>query len=197
MAGQSSSIFWLLLYCVFRFVDSDIYFVKNGFLHGSLNLDGASFVKPNGILTLTNSSSRILGHAFYPYPLPFKSSQNKSRVATFSTIFVFSIVAKYPDLGGHGLAFVLISTKEPKGCLVNQYIGLPNETSTQELSTRYLAVEFDATENPELEDIDDNHVGIDISSLISNVSKSAAYYPNNGREKICQSQEWKTHTSLG
>ncbi|KAF7803689.1 L-type lectin-domain containing receptor kinase S.4-like [Senna tora] len=163
------------------FVASDINFVQNGFLPGSLNLEGSSYVRSNGILTLTNSSSKILGHAFYPSPLPFKKSiQNKSEVVTFSTTFVFSIVPKYPDLGGHGLAFVLISTKDPKGCLVNQYMGLPNETSCLEFSTLYLAVEFDAIQNPELEDINDNHVGIDISSLISNISKPAIYYSSDG-----------------
>ncbi|MED6147888.1 hypothetical protein PIB30_048067 [Stylosanthes scabra] len=170
----------LVLSCVLRFVfvSSDINFVQNGFLAAGLNLDGSSYLRPNGILTLTNDSSKILGHAFYPSPLPFKSSRNKSFIASFSTSFVFSIIPKYPELGGHGLAFVLISTKEPKGCLVNQYLGLPNETSNQEFSTKFLAIEFDAVQNLELEDIDDNHVGIDISSLISKVSKSAAYYGN-------------------
>ena len=173
----------LVLLCVFRFVSSDINFIQNGFLPTDLNLDGASYVRPNGILTLTNDSSKILGHAFYPSPLPFKSGKNKFIVATFSTSFVFSIIPKYPDLGGHGLAFVLISTREPKGCLLNQYLGLPNETSNQEFCTRFLAIEFDGIQNPELKVIDNNHVGIDISSLISDVSKSAAYYvPGNGHE---------------
>ncbi|KAL1328167.1 hypothetical protein AAHE18_13G354800 [Arachis hypogaea] len=159
-------------------VSSDINFVQNGFLAAGLKLDGSSYLGPNGILTLTNDSSRILGHAFYPSPLPFKSSRNKSFVATFSTSFVFSIIPKYPELGGHGLAFVLISTRAPKGCLLNQYLGLPNETSNQEFSTRFVAIEFDGIQNLELQDIDDNHVGIDISSLISVVSESAAYYGN-------------------
>ncbi|RYR64423.1 hypothetical protein Ahy_A03g010530 isoform A [Arachis hypogaea] len=162
----------------FVIVSSDINFVQNGFLAAGLKLDGSSYLRPNGILTLTNDSSRILGHAFYPSPLPFKSSRNKSFVATFSTSFVFSIIPKYPELGGHGLAFVLISTRAPKGCLLNQYLGLPNETSNQEFSTRFVAIEFDGIQNLELQDIDDNHVGIDISSLISVVSESAAYYGN-------------------
>ncbi|KAK7363176.1 hypothetical protein VNO77_05307 [Canavalia gladiata] len=183
MAMQAFGILLAVLYSVSRFVSSDVNFVRYGFLQAGLNLDGASYVRPNGILTLTNDSSKILGHAFYPSPLPFKSSKNKSIVATFSTTFVFSIVPKYPDLGGHGFAFVLISTNEPKGCLVNQYLGLPNEKSNQDFSTRFLAVEFDGVQNLELEDIDDNHVGIDISSLISNISKSAAYYlPRNGQD---------------
>ena len=50
----------------------------------------------------------------YPSPSQFNETKNnhKSTVLTFSTNFVFSIIPKYPDLRGHGLAFVLISTKE-------------------------------------------------------------------------------------
>lgn len=42
-----------------------------------------------------------------------------------------------------------------------------------------LAVKFDIVQNLEFEDINDNHVGIDISSLISNISKPAAYLISN------------------
>ncbi|KAK7400282.1 hypothetical protein VNO78_11486 [Psophocarpus tetragonolobus] len=174
----------IVLYSLLSFVSSDINLVKYSFLQAGLKMDGASYVRPNGILTLTNDSAKILGHAFYPSPLPFKSSKNKSIVATFSTTFVFSIVPKYPDLGGHGFAFVLISTNEPKGCLINQYLGLPNVTSSQEFSTRFLAIEFDGVQNLELQDINDNHVGIDISNLISNISKSAAYYLSDHSKNI-------------
>ena len=103
----------VVLYSLLSFVSSDINFVKYGFKQAGLKMDGASYVRPNGILTLINDSPKILGHAFYPSPLPFKSSKNKSIVATFSTTFVFSIVPKYPELGAQGFAFVLISTNKP------------------------------------------------------------------------------------
>ncbi|KAL2343766.1 hypothetical protein Fmac_005051 [Flemingia macrophylla] len=143
MAMHGFGILLVVLYSLLKFVSSDINFVQYGFLKAGLKMDGASYVTPNGILTMTNNSAKILGHAFYPSPLPLKSSKNKSIVTTFSTTFVFSIVPTYPDLGGHGFAFVLISTNQPKGCLINQFLGLPNETSNQEFSTRFLAVEFD------------------------------------------------------
>ena len=168
------------------FVSSDTSFVYNGFLKADLSLDGASQLRSNGILSLTNDSVRLIGHAFYPSPIHFKRSKDhRSWVVTFSTNFVFSMAPKYPGLGGHGLAFVLLSTKAPMGCLPNQYLGLPNVTSNADFSTRVLAVEFDAVQNLELMDINDNHVGIDISSLISNVSKPAAYYfTNNSNNSI-------------
>ncbi|XVE66509.1 hypothetical protein DITRI_Ditri08aG0084900 [Diplodiscus trichospermus] len=151
-------------------------FTYNGFLKANLSMEGASFIKSDGILVLTNDSVRLLGHAFHPSPLRFKNSNpnnNKTAPVTFSTNFVFSITPKYPDIGGHGLAFVLMPTKNPKICTANQYLGLPpNDTS----NGRFLAIGFDIVQNLELQDLNDNHVGIDISSLISNISEPAAYY---------------------
>ena len=53
----------------------------------------------------------------YPSPSQFKETKNnhKSTVLTISTNFVFSIIPKYPDLRGHGLALVFIS---PKKCAI-------------------------------------------------------------------------------
>ncbi|XP_042496072.1 L-type lectin-domain containing receptor kinase S.4-like [Macadamia integrifolia] len=82
----------------------------------------------------------------------------------------------YPEIGGHGIAFILSSTKDLHGCLSKHYLGLPNDTSIAKFSTHMLAVEFDIVQNFELSDINDNHIGIDINSLISNVSEPAAYF---------------------
>ncbi|KAK3184908.1 hypothetical protein Dsin_032194 [Dipteronia sinensis] len=58
-------------------------------------------------------------------------------------------------------------------CLANQCLGLPNDTTNALYSSRIFAVEFDTVQNQNLElhDINDNHVGIDISSLVQT-------YPN-------------------
>lgn len=89
---------------------------------------------------------------------------------------MFSIVPKYPDLGGHGLAFVLMSAKELNDCLPTQFLGLPYNDTTNQFSTPTLAVEFDTFQSSSFQDINDNHVGIDTSSLVSNISKPVAYY---------------------
>ncbi|KAL7235911.1 hypothetical protein ACSBR1_019236 [Camellia fascicularis] len=147
-----------------QFVSSEIGFTYNGFIQTNLSLDGASYVRSDGMLAVTDDTTKLFGHALYPSPLRFKESRpndsnNKSSVVTFSTNFVFSINPKYPELGGHGLAFLLFSTKEPKGCLPNQYLGLPNDTSNAEFNTRVLAIEFDVVQNVELFDINNNHSG--------------------------------------
>lgn len=102
-------------------------FLYNGFLHANLSLEGAAYISTSGILTVTNKSEGLIGHALYPNPLRFKTS-NKSVAIDFRTNFVFSILPKYPDLGGQGLAFIIISTNRPENCLANQFLGLPNIT---------------------------------------------------------------------
>ncbi|KAK2986929.1 hypothetical protein RJ640_009072 [Escallonia rubra] len=164
------------------FVCSEVSFTYEGFHDANLSLYGAAYMRSDGILVITKDSTKLLGHALYPSPLRFKESKlnnSSSIVVTFSTNFVFSMKPQYPELGGHGLAFVLFSTKEPKGCLPSQYLGLPNDTSNAQYSTRVLAIEFDTVQNFELQDINDNHVGIDISSLTSNISEPAAFYLDN------------------
>ncbi|XP_043697113.1 L-type lectin-domain containing receptor kinase IV.2-like [Telopea speciosissima] len=175
-----SVLFLQLLF--FACVIADTSFLYNGFHNINLSLYGASYIKPDGILSVISYSPKNIGHAFYPSPLQLKrnKSNTSSPTVSFSTTFVFSISPMYPKIGGHGLAFILSSTKDPQDCLPNQYLGLPNDTSIAKFSTRLLAVEFDVVQNIELSDINDNHVGIDINSLVSNVSVPATYFSGSG-----------------
>jgi serine/threonine protein kinase len=150
-------------------------FLYSGFKDAATNitLSGVSEIKKNGILRLTNETSRLLGHAFYPSPFKFKNSSNGTALS-FSTCFVFIIVPEYPKLGGHGLAFTIATTKDLKA-LPSQYLGLLN-SSVVNLTNHLFAVEFDTVQDFEFGDINDNHIGIDLGSLKSNASASAAYY---------------------
>jgi serine/threonine protein kinase len=139
----------------------------------NITLSGVSEIQKNGILRLTNETSRLLGHAFYPSPFKFKNSSNGTALS-FSTCFVFIIVPEYPKLGGHGLAFTIATTKDLKA-LPSQYLGLLN-SSVVNLTNHLFAVEFDTVQDFEFGDINDNHIGIDLGSLKSNASASAAYY---------------------
>ncbi|XP_060667706.1 L-type lectin-domain containing receptor kinase IV.1-like isoform X2 [Ziziphus jujuba] len=63
----------------------------------------------------------------------------------------------------------------------SQYLGLFN-ISTNGLPTNHvLAIELDTIQNPEFEDIDNNHVGIDVNSLKSVQSAPATYFPTEGK----------------
>lgn len=151
----------------------------------NISLGGASHVESTGILQLTNDTSRLIGHAFYPNPLQFINSTAGS-VFSFSTAFAFAIVPEYPKLGGHGLCFVISPTRDLPGALPSQYLGLLNASDIGNLTNHLLAVEFDTVQDFEFGDINDNHVGVDINSLVSNSSAIASYYDNgaNGVQSV-------------
>ncbi|GMI84698.1 L-type lectin receptor kinase S.4 [Hibiscus trionum] len=149
----------------------------------NLTLTGAAKIEKNGILCLTNATGPLLGHAFYSSPLRLKSSA-KGKAFSFSTSFAFAIVPEYPALGGHGLAFVITTSKDLKA-LPRQYLGIQNATETGDSPSNHdlVAVEFDTVQDLEFLDIDDNHVGIDINSLDSNASAPAGFYTEDSTKQ--------------
>lgn len=182
----------LIFFWVFVFLSNPVCsqldeFNFNGFKQvvNNISLNGIAEIEKNGILKLTNDTSRLLGHAFYPNPIKFKNSTN-GKAFSFSTVFAFAIVPQYAKLGGHGLAFTISSTKVLEGSLPSQYLGLLNATDNGNFSNHVFAVEFDTVQDFEFQDISDNHVGIDINSLISNVSVNASYFleGNSTQQKL-------------
>ncbi|CAL5423090.1 unnamed protein product [Camellia sinensis] len=167
----------LFIFVKFVYSSSPLdHFMFNGY---ALKLGGSAKLDSNGLFTLTNTTMREIGHAFYNFPLQPKNSTNDGSVISFSTTFIFAIVPEYPRLGGHdhGLAFVVSPSKELQGALPEQYIGIFNNTNTGLSSNHIVAVELDTYQDLEFEDIDDNHVGIDINGLQSIKSASAGYFP--------------------
>ncbi|XP_030542446.2 L-type lectin-domain containing receptor kinase IV.1-like isoform X1 [Rhodamnia argentea] len=154
-------------------------FTYNGFRSANLSLDGLAAFTGNGLLKLTNATKQKQSHAFYPDPIKFKSSANGS-VYSFSTMFVFGMVYEYPPLGGYGFAFVLAPRREFPGALPSYYFGLFNETDNGNSSNHIVAVEFDTIQNHEFNDINDNHVGIDVNGLTSVKSALAGYTASPG-----------------
>ncbi|KNA08354.1 hypothetical protein SOVF_163310 [Spinacia oleracea] len=178
--SSTSKIFWVLLIFLINNPNlsqtQELYF--NGFNHAGNNitLNGISKILNNGILQLTNDTSRLLGHAFYPPPIRIKTNGNNNKALSFSTIFAFAMVPQFQSLGGHGFAFTLAPSKELPGALPSQYLGLLNSSDNGNLTNHIFAVEFDEVQDFEFRDINDNHVGININSMISNASATAAYY---------------------
>ncbi|GMJ03130.1 L-type lectin receptor kinase S.4 [Hibiscus trionum] len=140
----------------------------------NLTLTGVAEVDKHGILQLTNDTSRLQGHAFYSSPFRFKTSPN-GHAFSFSTSFVFVSVPEYLKLGGHGLAFTVAASKDLKA-LPSQYLGILNATDNGNFTNHLVAVEFDTVQDFEFQDINDNHIGIDLNSLVSNASAPAAFF---------------------
>ncbi|PIN01436.1 Serine/threonine protein kinase [Handroanthus impetiginosus] len=145
-------------------------------------LDGAAEIEKNGILKLTNYTPRLVGHDFYESPIKFKNSTD-GKAFSFSTAFAFSIIPEYKKLGGHGFAFTVCKSKELKGAFPNQFLGLMNASDAGNFSNHVFAVEFDYVKDLELGDISDNHIGIDINSLISNASANASCFTQDNSRK--------------
>ncbi|KAI4977716.1 hypothetical protein ZWY2020_014270 [Hordeum vulgare] len=148
-------------------------FVYSGFAGSSFLLDGAASVTGSGLLELTNGTLRLKGHAIYPTPL-------RLRGRSFSSSFVFGILSAYPDVSANGIALFVAPTTNLSGAMAAQYIGLLNSSNNGNATNHVFAVELDTMQNNEFRDLSDNHVGIDVNSLVSVNSTDAGYYPDDG-----------------
>ncbi|KAF7050482.1 hypothetical protein CFC21_058848 [Triticum aestivum] len=157
---------------------SDVDFIYQGFQHApNLSLDGSASVLRGGALQLTNGSERLVGHAFYGSPVALGTLDNQGDLAvtSFSTAFVFDIVTIGTG-GGHGLAFVVAPSRALPGVSPEIYLGVLGPTTNGKASNHVFAVEFDTVTDLEMKETNGNHVGVDVNSLVSNVSEQAAYY---------------------
>nr|AKV93696.1 clade XI lectin receptor kinase [Nicotiana benthamiana] len=146
--------------------------------NNNMTLSGVAKISQNGFIQLTNETSRLMGHAFYSSPFQFKNSATGTAFS-FSTCFALSIVPEYPKLGGHGLAFTISQSNDLSTALPSQYLGLLNATDVGNFSNHIFAVEFDTVQDFEFGDINDNHVGVNINSLRSDISAAAAYFDDD------------------
>ncbi|KAM1648435.1 hypothetical protein ACFX1Q_010451 [Malus domestica] len=128
---------------------------------------------------LTNDSQEIKGHAFYPNPVTFKNSYSDTNAFSFSTTFVFAIRSLLATVSGHGMAFVIAPKRGIPQALHSPFLGLFNPTNNGNVTNHIFAVELDTIKQIEFNDIDNNHVGIDINGLNSVKSATAGYYAEN------------------
>ncbi|XP_058201934.1 L-type lectin-domain containing receptor kinase SIT2-like [Rhododendron vialii] len=163
-------------------------FMYKGFNGANISLEGVAKIHSNGLLQLTNFSEHQIGRAFYKHPIRFNtSSSTLPQALSFSTHFVFAIVPEKTKQSSDGMAFTISPSMHFNQAVGNQYFGLLNSSDNGNPSNHLLAIELDTQMNPEFNDISDNHVGIDVNSLLSNVSANVTYYSN--RERINRSLE--------
>uniref|UniRef100_A0ACD5W6I4 Uncharacterized protein n=1 Tax=Avena sativa TaxID=4498 RepID=A0ACD5W6I4_AVESA len=165
-----------LLFLGLSFVASDDHqFSYPGFSNTNLNLDGTASVTPNGLLELTNGTILGQGHAIYPTPLRFHNSTDGT-VQSFSFQFVFAIISLYNDLSSNGMAMFIAPSKNFSAAMPVQFLGLLNSQNNGNQTNHIFAVELDTFKNMEFQDINDNHIGIDINGLCSMQSHDAGFY---------------------
>ncbi|CAM0958123.1 unnamed protein product [Alopecurus aequalis] len=171
------SLFLLKLFVLgLSFVAGDDHqFSYSGFSNTNLTLDGTASVTPNGLLELTNGTTLGKGHGFYPTPLRFHNSSDGT-VQSFSFSFVFAIISLYNDLSSNGMAMFIAPSTNLSAAMPVQFLGLLNSQNNGNQTNHIFAVELDTFKNMEFQDINDNHIGIDINGLHSIQSHDAGFY---------------------
>ncbi|KAK6942996.1 Protein kinase domain [Dillenia turbinata] len=153
-------------------------FTYNDFSSANLSLDGLANIARNGLLELTNNTKLSIGHAFHPTRINFKNSSNGTALS-FSTSFVFAILSDVPALKGHGMAFVIAPDLGLREGSAGEYLGVFNPQNDGKSTNHIFAIEIDTYYAAAYNDINDNHIGIDINSISSEVTSLAGYYDDN------------------
>ncbi|KAM3691972.1 hypothetical protein ACJW31_08G052000 [Castanea mollissima] len=185
--GLTSLPFLVILYFIHKIplmLAQNGQFIYNGFHQANLLLDGAARIYPNGLLQLTNNSEKQLGYAFYQLPQKFNASSGLTQSLSFSTNFVFAIVPDIPSKGGNGIAFTISPSWKFTNVVASNYLGLLNASNNGLSTNHLLAIELDTVEGQEFQDLDNNHVGIDVNSLKSIESATATYFSDQERKNI-------------
>ncbi|XP_073222195.1 probable L-type lectin-domain containing receptor kinase VII.2 isoform X2 [Cicer arietinum] len=161
-------------------------FVYNtNFNSTNIKLYGNSTIQKS-ILSLTNSTSDSfsIDRAFYPQKVLTKPPNSSSTLLPFATSFIFSVAPVKKSITGHGFAFIFTPSRGLNGTTSTEYIGLFNFTNEGNHSNHVFGVEFDVVKNEEFEDINDNHVGVDVNSLKSLTSHEAGYWGGKDDKKF-------------
>lgn len=103
------------------------------------------------------------GRAFYYRP--FRLWKKKGDPAAFNTTFVFRITSQ-TVIGGEGLAFVLTDNTNVPPNSDGKWLSIVNASTNGTSQANIVAIEFD-TRKSYSQDIDDNHVGLDVNSIYS------------------------------
>ncbi|CAK9148455.1 unnamed protein product [Ilex paraguariensis] len=149
----------------------------------SLNFSYATFTRQNetdftmtdhsyiafGALQVTGdargaSIANLAGRILYKHPFQLRK---RNITASFNSTFVVNITPQNNTIWGEGLAFIL--TNERGSVPDNssgQWLGVVNASTNGTTGGNIFAIEFDTKKSFE-EDIDDNHVGIDVNSVYS------------------------------
>ncbi|XVF76479.1 hypothetical protein PTKIN_Ptkin13bG0269500 [Pterospermum kingtungense] len=164
---KGTSVFFALFLCfVLNFTKL---FAATEFDFGTLTL---SSLKLLGDAHLNNGSVRLTrdlqvpdsgaGRALYSKQVRFRQAGSHSP-CSFSTFFSFSITNLNPSSIGGGLAFVI----SPDGEFVGAAGGSMGLLDDKGQGLGFVAVEFDTLMDVEFKDINGNHVGLDLNSVVS------------------------------
>ncbi|XP_062196448.1 probable L-type lectin-domain containing receptor kinase S.5 [Phragmites australis] len=138
---------------------------------GDANIDqGALQITPDSLndaaTYLTNKSGRVLyANAFRLWDGKDNATGYK-KVASFSTVFTVNVFRPIGTEPAEGFAFVIApNADEPPAGSYGGYLGLTNAATDGNATNQIVAVELDTEKQPY--DPDDNHVGLNVNSVVS------------------------------
>ncbi|CAK9142114.1 unnamed protein product [Ilex paraguariensis] len=124
--------------------------------HSNIGLLGdAKFINADSSVQLTNPMPSSSGLLIHDKPLKFLGSDS-THPASFYTDFTFSISPH----DGEGISFIIAPTDFPRKLSGKGSFGLSGVD-------RFLGIEFDTKIDENVGDENANHIGIDVSSLVS------------------------------
>ncbi|GFS39430.1 hypothetical protein Acr_00g0062920 [Actinidia rufa] len=128
---------------------------------------GNQLLKPLGMLQ--NQSGRVmLKQPFKLWDYEINHNYDNGRVASFNSSFLINVYALNNITVGEGLAFVVAPDLGIPSGSYGQYLGLTNYNSDGNPVNQLVAVELDTFK--EEFDLDANHVGLNINSIVSNIT---------------------------
>ncbi|CAL4963163.1 unnamed protein product [Urochloa decumbens] len=140
-----------------------------GFSPGSGIANGALQITPS-----TGDMSHRSGRVLYAREtLQLWINSERTALTQFATEFVLSILPQNGTGGvGEGMAFVLTNNPRlPAGNSSGPWLGVTSNETDGAPANRVVAVEFDTRKSP-MDDLDGNHVGLDVNSV-----RSVSSYP--------------------
>ncbi|KAL6621260.1 hypothetical protein ACP70R_033692 [Stipagrostis hirtigluma subsp. patula] len=94
---------------------------------------------------------------------------------SFSTAFIIGIIGPFKDLSSHGMAFVVAKTRNLSSELPSQFIGRANSTDANP-GNHLFAIESDTILNSDVNNMNSNHIGVDVNGVKSVDAANAGYY---------------------
>ncbi|KAG5052706.1 hypothetical protein AAZX31_02G207800 [Glycine max] len=140
-------------------------------VHDMKLLGSAKFSNEKGALQIPNESEEDIRHqagrGIYSFPIRLLDPSTKTP-ASFQTTFSFqmnnSTASEQAAYGGSGLTFIIVPDEFTVG-RPGPWLGMLNDACENDYKA--VAVEFDTRKNPEFGDLNDNHVGINLGTIVS------------------------------
>ncbi|PPR97032.1 hypothetical protein GOBAR_AA23634 [Gossypium barbadense] len=122
------------------------------------------------------SMQNLSGRALYKKPFRLWKG-NHTTIASFNTSFVLNIRSQTSP-GGEGVAFLITGNSSLPDNSQGQWLGMVNANTNGSSQASVVAVEFDTRKSDD-QDMDGNHIGLNINSIHSTKQVSLSNYGVN------------------